>query len=221
VNLNNNEEKIENFEQYLKEQLQAIEQLSAPKHETLFKKKLYISFLESLAKATFPEEGVKRRLMKFLEKFTSWKEWDYCCPIYLQNKEKRQHILDTKWYVKIESVAIFNENIEEYKGTYAYLLYEARNTIVHQLQSSTEWEESTLKNQIESPFYEVTTSLVFDENLKKLKGDKKHIELIFPNTFLKKLSEEGLKKYIKYCRDKQVNPFEYHYAERIIYEENI
>ncbi len=220
--MNNNEQKIENFEQCLKEQLQAIEQLSTPKHETLFKKKLYISFLESLAKATFSEEkGVKKRFINFIDKYTTWKEWNYYCPVYLENEEKIQKILNSAWYVDIKEVAISNENDDDYKSTYAYLLYEARNSMVHQLQSPTEREESTQRHKIESPFYQIFQEMVFDESSQNSKASKEKIELVFPNTFLKKISEIGLKNFIKYCKKQQINPFKAHYSDSILFEQKI
>ncbi len=92
------------------------------------------------------------------------------------------------------------------------MLYEARNSLVHQFQSSTEWEESTRKHGIDTPFYEVT---------RNFEGTERYIELIFPNTFLKKLSEEGLENFIEYCRKEQLNPFPMYYAERKIFEQKI
>ncbi|SFV60649.1 hypothetical protein MNB_SV-8-1120 [hydrothermal vent metagenome] len=215
-------DRLDEFSAYCNNQLESIEQLSAPNHETLFRKKLYISFLESLAKAAFPAEGVKKRFIKFLDEFTDWKEWNHCCPVHLckdSSLEKHiKEILDSDWYVDIEKVSINDENC---KYTYASLLYDVRNNIVHQFQASTEWEASMQRHKIESPFYEVVVTKVFDENSKNLRDDKKHIELVFPNTFLKKLSEDGLENFIGYCRTEQINPFPGYYAERIVHEEKL
>ncbi len=59
------EDRLNEFNNYCKVQLSSIDELSALSHETLFKKKLYISFLESLAKAAYPKEGVKKGLSYF------------------------------------------------------------------------------------------------------------------------------------------------------------
>ena len=148
--------------------------------------------------------------MKFLDEFTDWKEWNHCCPIHLykdsssEKQIKIKEILDSGCYIDIEKVSINDENC---KYTYASLLYAVRNNIVYQFQASTECEASMQRYKIESSFYEVVVTKVFDENSKNLRDDKKHIELVFPNTFLKKLSENGLENFIGYCKTEQINPF--------------
>ena len=203
------EDRLNEFNNYCKGQLSSIDELSAPSHETLFKKKLYISFLESLAKSAYPKEKVKKRFILFLKVFTSWTEYDHYCPVSLENRKKIEEILNSNWYFKIEKVSIAKQDCQDNKHTYASLLYAARNSLVHQFQSSTEWEQSTIRHEVDTPFYEVTRTQIFDKNNQNFKDIKKSIELIFPNTFLKKLSEEGL------------NPFPRYYAERIIFEQKI
>ncbi len=215
------EDRLNEFNDYCEGQLNSIDELSAPSHETLFKKKLYISFLESLAKAAYPKEGVKKRFILFLKTFTSWAEYNHYCPVSLENKEKIEEVLNSNRYFQIENVSIAKQDCQDNKHTYARLLYEARNSLVHQFQSSTEWEESTKRHGIETPFYEVIRTQVFDKNNQNLKDMKKSIELVFPNTFLKKLSEEGLKNFIEYCREEGLNPFPRYYAERKIFEQKI
>jgi len=216
------EDRLNEFNDYCVGQLNSIDGLSAPSYETLFKKKLYISFLESLAKAAYPkEEGVKKRFILFLKTFTSWTEYNHCCPISLGNEQKREEVLNSNRYFQIKNVSIAKQDCQDNKHTYASLLYAARNSLVHQFQSSTEWEQSTIRHMVYTPFYEVTRTQAFDKNNQNLKDIKKSIELIFPNTFLKKLSKEGLKNFIGYCQEEGLNPFPRYYAERRIFEQEI
>jgi len=174
----NIEGRLGEFSTYFNNELESIEGLSAKNHETLFKKKLYISFLESLAKAAFlNEKGVKKRFKKFLDEFTNWEEWNHCCPICLHKEDDEKHaeiqkILHANKYVMIEDVSISNENCNNSKCTYADLLYTTRNSIVHQLQASTEWETSIQRHKIESPFYQIGVTQIFDKYSRSLRDDK-------------------------------------------------
>jgi len=79
-----NEQRIEEFKKYMENKLKAIEKISSKYDEVLFKKIIYFSFIESMAKASFPEEkSVNKRFMRFLYEFAKWEEGEYYCPIHL------------------------------------------------------------------------------------------------------------------------------------------
>jgi len=224
------EQQIENFKNYMEDKLESIEKISSENDEVLFKKIIYFSFLESLAKAAYPEDSVKQRFIKFLSEFTKWQEGNDYCPIHLIKKEKSlsTDILNTcetkrvsmiaernSTYSTIERFAInsseFSEDKDRHK--FSYLLYNARNALVHQFQAPTEVSEFLKRRTVESPFYEVIGigGELFSDELISYR-----IELIFPNSFLKKLAEDGLSTFISYCEKEEINPFHNYYSERSI-----
>jgi hypothetical protein len=221
------EQTIKDFHDYMKGKLESIEKISSEKDETLFKKIIYFSFLESLAKATYPEDSVKQRFIKFLNEFTNWKEGSYYCPMHLKKETSlSSDILEdcenkinsifnghNRTYSTIESFAINSSEFSPEKDNhkFSYLLYKARNALVHQFQASIEWTESLERRGIESPFYQVTGTggAIFEPT-------NRHIEIIFPNIFLKNLAKEGLSNFINYCIKEQINPFPRYYFERKI-----
>ena len=83
------------------------------------------------------------------------------------------------------------------------LLYQLRNSLVHQFQTSNEFEnESSAK-----PFYRVYQEFDIDKGF-----IFKEIKLIYPQLFLKELSESALANTIKYFQKNNKNPFPDYYA---------
>jgi len=122
-------------------------------------------------------------------------------------------------YASIEKFALNNSNFSQNQDQckFSYLLYNSRNALVHQFQSSNEWTESIERRGVDSPFYEVIGSggEIF------LNPRNYHIEIIFPNVFLKKLAKDGLSNFIDYCKKEGENPFPLYYAERIIHKKEV
>ncbi len=217
----------------MESKLTSIEELSSEDNEVLFKKIIYFSFLESLAKAAYPKDSVKQRFIKFLSEFSKWQEGNCYCPIHIQKQNLvSSDILDAcslsiqgiynegnRNYATIEKFALNNSNFSQNQDQckFSYLLYHSRNALVHQFQSSNEWTESIERRGVNSPFYEVIErgEEIF------LNPTNYHMEIIFPNVFLKKLAKDGLSNFIKYCRKEGINPFLRYYSERKIYEKEI
>ncbi|MCF6244483.1 MAG: hypothetical protein L3J43_05550 [Sulfurovum sp.] len=215
--------KIDFVEQHLLEKLEAIKQLSAPsKYEAHFKKVLYISFLESLAKTAFPDQRVKKRFINFIDQYTNWKECNYYCPVVLGNNDTINKIVaegSSAIHSQIENYAIENiDNKSSASCIFVLILYETRNSLVHQFQANIEFEFVVERDRIEQPYYNVVDELGLDDS-ERIIG--KYIEHIFPNTFLQKLSEDGLGKYIEHCRDKKINPISDYFVDHRRYRVDI
>ena len=238
---------IESFKDILTNQLESIEKLSSKNNEILFKKMLYISFLESLAKASYPKiKHTKKRFTTFLFNFTSWKECNNYSIIHIANKsfttntltfykEEINKLLEISLYrssVFIDDIALLPNkyiDIEIKKNkvlldscTYGSLLYKARNSLVHQFQISIERDgEIGWGTDKELPYFQVTGNVEFNDKRKELEEVSRFIEIVFPNIFLKKLALEGLVNFIQYCKENKFNPFEEYYSERKIHEEKL
>jgi len=241
------EKRLKEFKEFFSDKLKSIEDISCENKSDsfLFKKIIYFSFLESLAKAAYPNDSVKRRFIKFLDKFTNWnKNNDYCVIHMATEKKFTKETLNfceqevDKVFHDYEGIGSFNivklnslpeKYIQKEKSkengdllnsfTYATILYKSRNRLVHQFQSSV---ESGMKFETmyhdESPFFQLYTELGYDEEKDIIKGKSKSIEIIFPNSFLKKLATEGLEKFIVHCEENNFNPFTKYYAKRKIHE---
>ena len=237
-------ELLEYFKEYSGNQLKSIEDISSKENKILFQKILYLSFLESLAKASYPsEKGAKKRFINFLENFTEWKEYNHYSIVHIaKNGKFSKDTLNfcqnevTKLYDNVNlSMSIENlpslpqKYIQKEKQsllnscTYSNILYsKTRNNLVHQFQDSTEtgmkFESIEYGN---SPFFTKHITLGFDKENNTPKKESEHIELIFSNSFLKKLAIEGLTNFIIYCEKNNLNPFSQYYAERILHEKKL
>ncbi len=98
----------------------------------------------------------------------------------------------------IDSKIIYLSDIK-----HSNLLYQLRNSLVHQFQTNIELGS----NIPEKPFYQVVSKLEQDGTSTPLR-----IELLYPSKFLETLSKTVLNNVIQYLRDGNINPFPHYYA---------
>ncbi len=99
---------------------------------------------------------------------------------------------------KIGSKIIYLSDIK-----HSNLLYQLRNSLVHQLQTKNEFGN----NIPDVPFYQVVSKLEQDGTSTPLR-----IELLYPSKFLETLSKTVLNNVIQYLKKGNINPFPHYYA---------
>lgn len=224
-------ENIDNFADYTREKLHSISNLTANDDSILFRKVLYVSFLDSLAATIYPERENKERFMALIDRFSHWKERDNVSLTHLGRmvtitsdpelekvriftKERLQ-----KWKIRTGSNILISEDpshkeiekmgwgkttkikLDDFK--HSHLIYQLRNSLVHQLQAKNELGS----NIPDKPFYQVVQSLEADGVLKPIR-----IELIYPVSFLETISDTILDNVIDYLKKGNINPFPHYYA---------
>ena len=75
-------ENIDNFQAYLEGKLINIDQLSSA-DARLFKKVLYVSFIDSLAACVYPGRGNKDRFISIVNRFSGWEQRNNYCLLHL------------------------------------------------------------------------------------------------------------------------------------------
>ncbi len=223
-------EHIENFDHYLKSKLASIHEISGD-NNVLFKKILYVSFLDSLSACIYPERRNKERFVEMLNRFSRWEYRDrislphlgkfvqicsdpmleevrkYVTPKLKKWQERSSHQISISEDPKFEEIKewkIKNEtgiNLSLNDFKHSSLLYQLRNFLVHQFQSG--GDEMGKLRQLEQPYYELEVTL-----------DVKPVRfvLIYPTQFLKSLTEKTLENVVNYLKDGNINPFPHYYA---------
>lgn len=68
---------VNRFTEYIESHLQEISQIkSQGEHVLHYKRVLYVTVLDALAKVVFPSSGNRQRMVSFLSSFSNWKEYD-------------------------------------------------------------------------------------------------------------------------------------------------
>ena len=225
---------VENFEEFLKDKLEAINEV-AGRESILFKKILYVSFIDSLAACVYPGRSNKERFLSLVEQFSRWddrdrvslphlgkfvsltpdptlekmrayvmlelKPWPQkrgkCIPI--SEDPKYDQLKGFDWDKKILGV---DESISLSDFKHTALLYQLRNSLVHQFQPRfSEWQPPS------SPYYERVSGMDESHKINPIK-----IELVYPTEFLKTLSSTIFSHVIQYFKDGNINPFPHYYA---------
>jgi len=224
-------EHIDDFSDYIREKLTSISNLTANNDSTLFRKVLYVSFLDSLAATIYPERGNKERFVALIDRFSHWKERDNVSLTYLgrmvtltsdpeletvriftkerlQEWKRRTHrdilISEDPSYKEIEKMGWGKSTkikLDDFK--HSHLIYKLRNSLVHQFQAKNELGS----NIPDKPFYQVVQSLELDGSTKPIR-----IELIYPVAFLETISNKILDNVIEYLKKGNINPFPHYYA---------
>ena len=224
-------ENIDDFEAYVREKLDSISSLSIGNDSILFRKVLYVSFLDSPAATIYPDKRNKERFVALVDSFSYWEEKDNVSLTHLgklvaitsdpeleevriyvdkqlkqweQRTNRNIPISEDPSYKDIRNKGWANSKDTNPKVSLAnfkhsHLLYQLRNSLIHQFQAKNEPES----NNFDSPFYRWT----LDSTMKPVQ-----INLIYPAKFLKKISETILCRVIKHLREENINPFPHYYA---------
>ena len=229
-------EQIESFEDYLKSKLASIDAISGD-NDVLFKKILYVSFLDSLSSCVYPGRGNKERFISMLERFSKWEDRDRVSLPHLGKfvhissdpllEKARKYVTPKlkKWQERSGREILISEDpkIGEIKdkswktnketGIKASLTDFKHINLLYQLRNAlvhqfqSRGDEMGKKRQHDHPFYQVVQT--FDETL----GMKPlRIELVYPTQFIKGLTESTLENVVNYLKDGNINPFPHYYA---------
>ncbi|PXF62810.1 hypothetical protein [Kangiella spongicola] len=236
--IKDNSQLIDDFKGLLKGRLDGIDKLdSSTNNGRIYKQILYVSFLDSLAASIYPGRNNKSRFLSLVREFSNWEYGERVCLLHLgkmvtlvsdpELAKLRTYVLAKlkEWSQQqpLRKVLIQDlpqkKEIQEYwsksnkeKGinyclddfTHINLLYQLRNSLVHQFQS----KGTELGTQIpDQPFYEFIVTMDKEKNFIPQK-----IELVYPTSFLKKLTDETFCKVINYFKKGNLNPFPYYYS---------
>jgi hypothetical protein len=75
-------ERIKGFDEYLAEKLKGVDEIKNGDC-LLYRKILYISFLDSLAGCIYPNAGNKHRFTSLIERFSHWEDRNRVCMLHL------------------------------------------------------------------------------------------------------------------------------------------
>ncbi len=225
-----NSQNINDFSEYLKDKLDSISKISEENHILFQKVLYvaFLDSLSAAVYPEITEHN--KRFNALIDNFSCWKEKDHISLTYfgelvsmsshkeMKNKYNFVEVKIQYWKAHMTQPVFISEDpsYEEmnklwddkfkYKKLdlnhfkHSNLLYQFRNTLVHQFQMKNEFDNEDL----DQPFYRVIRE--FGTNLPL------RIELIYPALFLKNISEIVLQNVIKYFENKNINPFPDYYA---------
>lgn len=229
-------EQIENFDNYLKSKLASIDEISGD-NNVLFKKILYVSFLDALSSCIYPGGRNRERFVAMLDRFSKWEDRDrvslphlgkfvhissdplfeqarrYVIPKLKEWKEHSSHVISISDDPKFEEIQNISWKVNKETDIKISLADFKHIQLLYQLRNAlvhqfqSRGDEIGKQRQLDHPFYQVVQMLDQTSKLKPLR-----IELVYPTQFLKGLSEETLKNVVGYLNDGNINPFPHYYA---------
>ena len=240
----NHEEEIEEFKKYMLEKHGLIRDLTVDsrKDEILFKNILFVTYLDSLAACVYPEIPNKERFIRLINRFSHWENRDRVSLGHLAKfvtitpnpeiEKLRKYIFSETGNWNNESYISIDKDpkIDELKGyewnpnkatggkicledfKHSHLLYQTRNSLVHQFQVRGFEFGSTYRP--EEPYYERV-----DKINAELKFVPDKMVLIYPVSFLQKLTETILENVVEYFSESNLNPFPSYYSGEYLLSE--
>jgi len=211
------------FEGYI----DSINTASFQKQDKTFKKVLFVSVIDTLAKCAYPHKSNAKRFTSFIDKFCQWK---HCNKVSLTNlirllsiipdpafSDLRKYTLSIfdNWHGSIEKdpdlidiQKLWPKNIEYEQNhplqkfnaeslTHKWLFYKYRNHLVHGLREPGYGIESEENTE---PFYH-TMGALHEENSFSW-------ELVYPLSFFNCLCRCGFKNLKTYCENNRIDPYE-------------
>jgi hypothetical protein len=235
--IKNQKQNIYEFNKYLKDKLNNIDKLSSDDSK-LFKKILYVSFIDSLSACIYPDRRNKERFISTIERFSDWEHKNNYCLLHIAKftsassdpcLEKirlfSQQEIDN-WLTKTNGMGIITFNhvplASEIKSNWCeptkdsgltYKLCDFKHShLLYKLRNSLVHQFQSKGTELGVYLPEVPFYQVvngLDENGKQF---PKSIELVYPTTFIKKLCHEILKKVNEYLINGNINPFPHYYS---------
>ncbi|PMG27812.1 hypothetical protein BCU94_18835 [Shewanella sp. 10N.286.52.C2] len=235
--IQNNSEQIESFKLYLDAKLANIDSLNSD-DDRLFKKILYVSFLDSLAACVFPNRGNKDRFTAVIERFSEWENKNDFCLLHLAK------FCSINPDPALEKVRIFSHSEVD------KLLTKADHSGCIKLNSlpsfdevKKHWIQPTKDSQVEYKLddfklvfllYKLRNSLVhqfqskgtelgmfipdspYYQVVNSYSDDSKFVpisvELVYPTSFIKELCHKVFSNVIVYLHKGNINPFPHYHA---------
>ena len=225
---------VNTFTDYFRDQLVEITTLTT-KHQELYRKLLYVSVLDTLAGSVFPKRKNRDRFTAFVERFCEWPDGARVSLPHLMQLLKRnpdpvfQKLRE--WTIArykalpahdggippISHDPLFEEvkrawpasadhrmpleGIDLSSLTHYQLLYVYRNMLVHEFRSPGRGIE--FRGEDNEPFYHGMTST---NDAGAVIG--RTVELVYPELFLHRLCEAGLKNVKEYFISNELSPLE-------------
>lgn len=228
---------IDSFENYLKDKLSSIEQLSSD-DARLFKKVLFVSFIDSLAACVYPGRGNKDRFLSIVDRFSDWTHRNDYCLLHLAKftsvtsdpilekvrnfsqkevnswifKQNRSGVVELSNTPKASEVEKFWTNPTKESGLQYKLQDFKHSHLLYKLRNSLVHQFQANGTELgffipDSPYYQVVNSYDSNENLVP-----SSIELVYPTNFLSTISSSILKNVSTYFRTGNINPFPHYHA---------
>lgn len=229
--------RIQDFDDYLTEKLKGIDEIKNGDC-LLYRKILYVSFLDSLAACIYPNAGNKYRFISLIEIFSHWEDRNRVCMLHLSrfcslNSEpelerlrERSFSVLKRWQIDADGTATIkasnNPEFDEVRSLWAksksesglaYQLNDFKLTsLLYRLRNS-------LVHQFQSQGRELGPVLPdqpFYILHKTVGFDDQlvpsHFELVYPSEFLSKLCSSILENVVVYLKCGNINPFPNYYA---------
>jgi hypothetical protein len=230
-------ERIGEFDHYLTSKLQEIDEISSG-DSLLYRKILYVSFLDSLAACIYPNAGNKHRFTSLIDRFSHWEERDRICMLHvgrfcslnpepeLEKLREKSFAVLKLWQQDLNGTstvkACENPTYDEIKSLWlkskseSGLPYELSDfklvSLLYRLRNS-------LVHQFQSKGRELgpilpdqpfyTLYKTIDDNDGLIPS---HFELVYPSDFLSKLCRSTLKNAVAYLKKGNINPFPSYFA---------
>ena len=230
-------ERIKDFDEYLAEKLKGVDEIKNGDC-LLYRKILYVSFLDSLAACIYPNAGNKHRFTSLIERFSHWEDRNRVCMIHLGrfcslNSEPELERIREKsfsviklWQKDADGTSIIraskNPEFDEVSSLWTksknesglpYQLNDFKLTsLLYRLRNS-------LVHQFQSQGRELGPMLPdqpFYTLYKTIDGSNNlvpsHFELVYPSDFLSNLCRTILRNVVEYLENGNINPFPNYYA---------
>lgn len=235
--IEDHKERINDFYEFMAEKLSEIDAIKAG-DALLYRKVLYISFLDSMAGCVFPNSGNRERFIRLIDRFSHWEERDRVCMLHLArfctiNSEPdlekiREYSFSCirKWQKDDTGTSIIEakdnpkysdiKNLWEKSGKEMGLAYQLSDfklsSLMYQLRNA-------LVHQFQSrgrEFGPLLPDVPFYQFFKTIDLDGNLIpsrfELVYPSSFLSSICKTILQSIYEYLSKGNINPFPTYYA---------
>lgn len=231
---------IEDFEQYVKGKLDSVGLIQgADSH--LFKKILYVTFIDSIAACVYPGKGNRDRFVETINRFSHWEDRDRVSithigryaystsdPAFEKTRNYVKPILDS-WKARTgEYILISEDPLITDNAIRSALWKRDKDSLIN--LSPQDFSHGALiykmRNALVHQFQANANNLLpsapetpFYQVVSNLGSDPLEIQLVYPSVFLKSLAESVLINVVKYFKRGNINPFPHYYSGSYLVDE--
>lgn len=228
-------EKIDSFEEFLSKKLERIGAINGD-DSFLFKKLLYMSFLDSLSACVYPHRANRDRFISTVERFSNWEHQDRVSLPHLgrlvmlssdpELEKIRGYVVSRLkgWKNRVgERISVTDDpKFSEIEGAgwsgkkalgQSISLSDFKHShLLYQFRNGLVHQFQSRADEWgsgipEHPYYQVVIGMDDDWNASPVS-----VELIYPASCLEKIARETLKNVAIYLKEGNINPFPHYYA---------
>lgn len=231
--IQDNKQKIQDFERYVREKLASIELINGNDRE-LLKKILYVAFIDSVAACVYPGKGNRDRFVDTINRFAQWEDrnrvstihiaryvYSTSDPVFEKIRNYVQPIIN-QWKTRVDEYILISEDPLITDDAIKPALWKrdkdsminfspqdfSHGVLIYKMRNELVHQFQAQANNLlpsapNKPFYQV---------VRNLQNEQFEIELVYPSEFFKGIAESILDNVIEYFISGNINPFPSYYS---------